>query len=158
MAQIDTKKAILYLSVTFCFTVSIYIAFSSSFSEILKSFFSSDRKVLSKITGNLTGGIDTFDIIKVRESNIITVEIYRQTEASDVKLLHKIQLPFENDGYFLFHNSSTNLALTDIDGDKLPEIIAPTFDKTLSAHLNVVKYNPDGDNFYIMEAPTYQND
>ncbi len=158
MAQIDTKKAILYLSVTFFFTVSVYVAFSSKFSEVLKNSFGGDRKVLSKITGNITGNDDTYDVVKVKEGHNITVEIYKHLPPSDVRLLNKIELPHENDGYFLFHNSSTNLALTDIDGDRLPEIIAPTFDKTLSAHLNILKYSPENQVFFHLSSPTYQND
>lgn len=158
MSQINTQTIIKYLSISFFCSLSIFFAFNSNMSQYMTALLGQDRQVLSKITGNLTGTDETFDVIKVKENNNIKVEIYRKTNDENVKLINKINLPHENDGYFLFHNSSVNLALNDIDGDRLPEILAPTFDKTMSAHLNVVKYSPDNQVFFLLMEPIFQND
>ncbi|MEZ4870891.1 MAG: hypothetical protein R2827_01335 [Bdellovibrionales bacterium] len=42
----------------------------------------------------------------------------------------------------MFRGQSTNLAVDDVNGDNIPEIIAPSFDKHLVAHMNVFSYNP----------------
>ena len=50
----------------------------------------------------------------------------------------------------MIKGQATNLALKDIDGDNSMEIIVPTYDSNLVAHLNVYKYDPFSRRFIQM--------
>ena len=56
-------------------------------------------------------------------------------------LLGSIKLPDQRDGYFYFQGKATNLALDDLDGDEVLEIIVPSFGEIFRARLNIFKYD-----------------
>ncbi len=158
-SQFDTKSAIRTLSMCLGFAVSIYIAFNSRVSQWFTGhLLVNQRTVLSTLTTNLFGDDSVYEIVKIKDQDMIYLEVYKKILSLDPKLVSKISLNTQNDGYFLFHNSSTNLALNDVDGDKIPEIIAPTFDKNMAAHLNVIKFDKENHTFYLVLSPIAQND
>lgn len=100
------------------------------------------RSVLSTVDGNLLGDAVRFTVAKIRTRDALFIEIYEKPEEGTMKLVEKVQLADTRDGYFSFNGRATNLALTDIDGDGRPEILAPSFDADLIGRLNVYKYVP----------------
>lgn len=107
------------------------------------------RVVLSTITGDITNDGILSKVVKVRSDNQIYIEIYKLYNSGQ-ELVSKLVIPDVHDGYFHIKGESTNLLLNDVDGDKVPEIIAPSFDKDLVAHLNVFKFDKNSKSFYLM--------
>lgn len=141
------------LLITFFF-ISIFLAFNTTFSDFIQNNFKlNQRWVVSKISSSIFAQDTSFEILKIREKNNIYLEIYKSLPTGASHFLNKISLEQRFDGYFVFNNLSTNLALNDMDNDKVPEILAPTFDQSMTPRLNVVKYNPDSQSFFLMLSP-----
>lgn len=105
------------------------------------------RVVISTVHGDVTGeGID-FTIAKVRTRDSLLIEVYRPQEDGSQKLLARITLPEKKDGFFNFNGQATNLAIDDINGDGLKEIIVPTFDQNMVGRLHIYRYDPHSGSF-----------
>lgn len=101
------------------------------------------RKVLSIVEGDIFGTGTLVQVLKVQTEKGLYLEVYGDSVNNVGRpLLEKIQLPDVRDGYFHFRGQAANLALDDIDEDRRLEIIAPSFDDNLIAHLNIYRYNP----------------
>ena len=102
------------------------------------------RVVLSTASGQLIKNHPVMKVIKIRTHEGLFLEVYGQDtiESSIRQLIDRIQLPDKRDGFFYFKGASANLFLHDIDGDDQLEILAPSFDENLIAHLNVYSLNP----------------
>ncbi len=99
-----------------------------------------DRSVLSVAMAQFETGIP-YRIVKVRTSEGIQLELYRSPQDSRVNLIDRVDLLFHKDAHFNFSGGTTNLAVDDINGDGQPEIIVPTLDKQLVAHLAVFQFD-----------------
>ncbi len=99
------------------------------------------RKVLAVASGDLLNLGKTFKVIKVRSHEGLFIEIYEEFRNNTRPLLSRIKLPNNRDGYFHFQGEATNLALDDLDGDRVLEVMVPSFDNSLRAHLSIFKYN-----------------
>lgn len=122
--------------------------------QFLKSYTNiSYRKVLSTVTGVFQQ--KPFKIVKIKNNEGLFIEVYQVLSDQDWPLISKFQLPDNRDGYIMFQDQATNLALQDIDGDLVPEIIAPSYDKNLTARLNVYKYNEKHQDFQLVSGPEF---
>jgi hypothetical protein len=100
------------------------------------------RTILSVASGDIFNNGTMAQVLKIRTEKGLFLEIYGpDLENGDRLLLAQVQLPDSRDGYFHFRGQAANLALQDVDGDGAVEIMAPTFDENLMAHLNVYRYN-----------------
>jgi hypothetical protein len=109
--------------------------------SLADKLLSSDRKILSVVSGDLLKTGHIFRVIKVLSSSGVTVEVYSPTEDGGQSLWDKVDLPDRKDGYFHLFGQATNLALRDLDSDGKPEILAPTYDAQTKPHLNAIKLN-----------------
>lgn len=90
-------------------------------------------------------------VLKVQTADSLALEIFLADKtAARASFLKRIVLPEKRDGYFNFRGNSANLVMSDIDGDQIIDIIAPTFDDNLMPRLNVFKYIPDTKDFVRM--------
>lgn len=129
--------------------LSMAIAFHSGLRyEIRSALNLNQRVVLSTITGSITGDGVMSKVVKVRADDQIYIEVYQLYDHGQ-ELLSKMAIPDVHDGYFHIKGESTNLMLNDVDGDQIPEIIAPSFDKDLVAHLNIYKFDKNSGSFYL---------
>lgn len=120
-----------------------------------KALIQSDsRHVLAKISGKATTDSPRFTILKISDPDGLSLEIYTlEEETGKMILTSKLRLEEKRDAFFSFQGNATNLAFTDIDGDGVLEIVAPTYDEQMVARLNVFKYNPDSKSFDRMVSP-----
>jgi hypothetical protein len=105
------------------------------------------RKVVSTAQARLAGDTRLFTVAKVKVGNVLSLEVFENYGEGQQKLVEKIQLADARDGYFDFNGRSSNLALSDINGDGRPEILAPTFDSNLVGHLNIYGFDPEANAF-----------
>ena len=100
-----------------------------------------DREILSTVTGDIMGDGSVLKVIKVRSKVGLFLEVYKPNQNGASTKMAQIELKDSKDGYFNFNGRTANLALKDINGDSIAEIIAPSFDEDFVAHLNVYSYN-----------------
>ena len=129
---------------TFACIASFVIAFSTPLRNSFRSKFIKQKKVreiLATASGDLLSNGSSIKVIKIKTNKGLILEVYGQNKNFAQPLIDSLFLPHMTDGYFHFRGQATNLALDDVDGDNRLELIAPSFDKNLVAHLNVYKYN-----------------
>ena len=133
--------------------VAILCVIHPELNKWTRSFFTPApyRKVLATASGDLLNVNTDFKVIKVRSHNGLFIEVYKGFRDNTRPRLSRIKLPDKRDGYFYFQGQATNLAIEDLDGDKKLEIIAPSFDENLRAHLNIFKYNETTHNYEIVK-------
>lgn len=130
------------------FFISIYLigllcVFHPSLRNYIRGALNKEfRQILASASGPLLSEGGVAKVIKIRTSEGIFLEIYGRTPEGTRPLLARIQLPDRRDGYFSFGKVTSNLFIHDIDSDNIPEIVAPTFDESLMAHLNIYSFNP----------------
>lgn len=131
------------------FLVSIAAVFHPDLkSKIQRSFHPDSRYVLSTVTGDALGNGANVSVVKVKTPNGIAVEVYKGEDSLD--LIQRIPLNTSRDAYFNLNGEAVNLALDDVDGDGHLEILVPTFDDDLIAHLSVYKFDRDSGKFKKM--------
>jgi len=133
----------------FVFLTVLISAFHPDLRSTLRQQFNSEyRHVLSTASGLILHDHNPLKVVKIKTEKGLFLEFYEENNSSRTNsLIHKVQLPDHRDGYFVFRGQATNLALDDIDGDRQMEVIAPSFDQNMVAHLNVYKYNPQKESF-----------
>ncbi len=126
--------------------------------EIIRSLvISQSRVVLAKAEADLTGHGANIAVVKVQTADSIALEIYEKTAEQDkLKFMKRIVLPEKKDAYFTFRGNATNLVLTDVDGDGILEIVAPTYDENLIPRLNVFKFDPASNDFTKLGPESYR--
>jgi hypothetical protein len=108
---------------------------------------SEQRQVISTAQANLAGDSRVFTVAKVKAAGVLSLEIFENYGNGQQKLVEKIQLADSRDGYFDFNGHASNLALSDINNDGRPEILAPTFDNNLVGHLNIYGFDSESNAF-----------
>ena len=111
------------------------------------------RQVLSTVSGPLLINSGSAKVIKIKTQEGLFLEIYGLGAEGGRPLLDRIQLPDRRDGYLNFGTNTANLFLQDMDGDDVPEIIAPSFDENLVAHLNIYRFNPNSLKLEVQSPP-----
>jgi len=130
------------------------IAITPRLRQGVRDFFVPDqRRLLAKISGDLTGQGLHVTVLKIQLKDRIVVEIYEEENSETTDLMARLMLPEKRDAYFELKGNATNLGLADVDGDGTLEVMAPTFDEQMMARLNIFKFNPQTRGFDRMNAP-----
>lgn len=124
----------------FCALALASLAISDSRRTKLNSLIMNHKTEVLSVINTTIKSNETLHIVKIRKKGVIYLEVYQDIEKST--LLDSVSLGDKYDSHFKLSNKMINLALVDIDGDKTLEILAPTIDFKLNAHLNVFKLNP----------------
>lgn len=148
------------ISTNFIYKISFSIAFvmfslaligvvSPKANQFIKDQFNLvPRTVLSTARGKLLNGTP-IEVVKVKTSSGLFIEIYNLSKENVHPLIDRLKLPDIKDGFILMDGNAVNLAIQNIDEDNETEIIAPSFDKDLVAHLNVLEFNPKTNKFEL---------
>ncbi len=131
-------------------TVAIVPAFRNGIKDL---FLSDERVILAKLIGDISPEGPRVTVLKIKDRELLSVEIYTAIEGEGNVLLSRIPLFESRDGYFILGGNATNLALTDIDKDGLMEIVAPTYNDQMVPRLNIFKYNRASKGFDRVNAP-----
>lgn len=140
-----TKISIpIILAITFAIAAVVAVAVPQYRLTIKDFLMNPERKVLAKASADFNGQGLRLSVMKIQQKNQILIEIYPFADLKEENgLFDRIVLPDSVDGYFMFQNNSTNLALADIDGDSILEILVPTYDWQQNPRLNVFKLRED---------------
>ena len=129
------------------------IAVVPTFREKLRAILiPSSRHVLATVRGDLRNDGTIISVSTVKKNDSLSLEFYEVNNDS-MRLMQREELQDRNEGYFTFMGEATNLAISNIDEDPLIEVLVPTFDENLVAHLTVYKYNSANRYFEKIEMP-----
>ncbi|MGE0763939.1 MAG: hypothetical protein AB7N80_11725 [Bdellovibrionales bacterium] len=123
----------------------------------VQAYFMPEKKeLLATVSGDLLGDGQELKILKFATARGLVVEVHAaQPDAlKPFTLVDKIFIPDRHDGFFSLNSQATRLALVDVDGDGKPEIIAPSFDDKLVAHLNTLRLDPDTRRLELVKPAT----
>ncbi|OQW46570.1 MAG: hypothetical protein A4S09_05145 [Proteobacteria bacterium SG_bin7] len=124
----------------------LFAALDKNASNDIRELFRSDgREVLATVSGAFLGKDSAVTAVKVKTPDGIRLEIY-DNKGGDYKLLKKIEIG-SRDAFFNFAGRVSNLAADDVDGDNIQEILIPMYDENLVAHLAILKYDPQSQDF-----------
>lgn len=143
------KKSLLWstpLLVFFAFSAAVFW-YSPLRNSLRKHFDLPERRILSVASGEIFPDGKTGRVLKLLTKEGIVLEVYGTTENNVSPLLDTIRLEDKRDAQFQFRGRATNLALKDMDGDHVFEIIAPSYDDSLVPHLNIFRYNSSTGHF-----------
>lgn len=120
---------------------------------------SKQRTVLASIETTTLRGPHPFKILKIKEGSDLWLEVYFLMQNQDGHIeneLHKkLTLKGAFDGHILIQERASNLAIANIDADQDLEILAPTYDRSMTPILNIYKYDPILEEFKLLD-PTSQ--
>lgn len=128
--------------------ISWFILFSPIRFKIRSYLLPNKNKLLSVIYGDIMGNGTFIKVLKFKTRNGIRVEFLEQNANGLKRLITKKDIHHPYNGFFEYRGNSVQLAMGDVDGDGVMEIMAPSFDRHLMAHLNVYYYDPEQDDFY----------
>ncbi len=116
----------------------------------------SHRKILSTLIFSDTQG-EVYQILKIKNELGINIEIFHMAPNKLPNLTSKFENIGSKDGYFVLGGTGTNLAMFDIDHDLKLEILVPSFDKNLSAKLDIIKFDEASKKFIIFGENQYSS-
>ncbi len=122
---------------------SAYVVFSTKPLKEVRSWFQMrGQKALSVVYGDLMHDGSRIKVVKLKTREGIFLEFYSLSYTGISSLISREKISGAvQDGFFDHRGKSVQLAVVDIDGDGTMELLAPTFDKHLVAHLNPYHYN-----------------
>ncbi len=144
------NKYLSYILSIFAVTMALVVVVPDWRAAVHTVFLPEKIIVLSTLKSDFFQDGRVLRFSKIKSGNQLFVEIYEDVVTGYQKQFAKIRLPDSNDGYFHFRGQATNLALEDITGDGLPEVLAPSFDINHIAHLNVYTYNATTKTFEML--------
>jgi len=106
--------------------------------------FPEKKELLATVNGDLLGDGAEYKVLKFATGRGLIVEVHSpsQDPGEPFVFVDRIFIPDRHDGYFSLNTQPTRLAIVDIDGDGRGEILAPSFDEKLVAHLNTLRLDP----------------
>lgn len=137
--------------------VSVIASVPSWRDSVRSRFHGPYREIIAKARGDLTGEGLVVSVVKVKTQEGIQVEIYERGHDNDSEtLLARLKFDERRDGHFNVRGQATNLALMDLDGDGILEVIVPVYDENLIPRLHVFRFDPIGKVFIRMGPESVQ--
>ncbi|MGH1467443.1 MAG: hypothetical protein ACRBBP_00990 [Bdellovibrionales bacterium] len=106
---------------------------------------STDREVIATLETSLSMPNKKFKVLKIRSKSDLWIEVYDLSLSED--RVAQFQLLGKVDGQMFVNKKSSSLFASDLDGDQILEIIAPSFDSKLHPKVHAFRYNPITDSF-----------
>ncbi len=130
--------------------VSWVILFSPMKQRIQSYLFSNKEELMAVAEGDLDGLGNKVKVLKYKSKLGIRIEFLRgNSRNTAIEFLNQENINHPYNGYFMYRGHTVQLGMVDMDGDGVMEVVAPSFDKNLMAHLNVFKYNQVQDKFFM---------
>jgi hypothetical protein len=152
---LKSDRTLLPLLLGLVVLTSVAVLFPESREWLRDHLLPDSREILAKAEGDLTGQGDFISVVKVKTKNDLVIEIYSvESQKNETTQRARLILPERKDGFFEFRGQPTNLALVDLNGDGILEIVAPTFDDNLIPRLRIYRYDPSAQVF-ILTGPEF---
>lgn len=121
----------------------------------------SKTMTLQRLEGTLLEHDLKIRVTKTIRKNVVYLNFKSMQPDGSYKIINSLKLKGSREAYFLVGQKNVNqalisLMLLDVTGDGFLDILAPTFNKFLTAHLNVARYNPINKKFELAELKNSQ--
>ena len=136
------KKTTIVFSVFVLFQiVSVYLLFSDLRKVIRSKWKSQKEELLSVVQGDISGNGHFIKVLKFKTKEGIRVEFLKETDSGVRETITSAVIKDPYNGFFEYRGRAIQLGMSDVDGDGIMEVLAPSFDENLIAHLNVYYYD-----------------
>lgn len=143
------KKWLLTLLVlAFLQVISWNLLFSYKREQIHSFWNPSQDRLLSTVVGDISGEGHYFKVLKFKTRQGVRLDFLKRHPRGMKELVMEVNLHGPYNGFFEYRGHSVQLAMGDVNGDGLMEVMAPTFDEKLQARLNVYYYHENHGNFH----------
>ena len=113
------------------------------------------RQTLSRVEGPLTGIEMDIRVLKIKQDNEIYLEFLSKKANNSYWFINSVKLKGSREAYFDYHGDPGSLLLVDANRDGRLDVVAPTFDRFLWPHRNLVVYNRETEKFELKESNSY---
>lgn len=151
LSKIDIFGGLLGLAVM---AAALTLGYSKTLRDRVTSkiYKKNERTLLATVTGRFSGN-QIYTIAKYSTYTGILIEVYQTSPEGGVKnLVDRVFLGDRKNAYFQINGESVQLALVDLTKDGSKELIAPTFDERLRAHLNAYQFDESLSRLVPLEA------
>ena len=104
-------------------------------------------EILSVVEGDLLNDGSRVKVVKFKTMEGIVLEFYSDNRDGSRHQISRVVLPNAKDGFFNHRGEAVQLVVTDLNGDGTMELLSPTFDAQLVAHLNPFRYSSKHNGF-----------
>jgi len=140
MKRLQHRSLLLSIALFFASIGMSILLFQPAVREMTTEWvYSTDRKILSIVKTEISE--EPIHFLKVRVANVIYLEVYRPGMDRAQELLARAELTDSKDAFYKLPSGESNLFLQDVDGDGNPEVVAPSYDKNMIAHLNIYQFD-----------------
>lgn len=138
------KKHILFSLATLgIFSINFILVFNVDLKNQIYNLVNSPFREVTSVLVSKVKKDQPIKIVKIKTHEGLFLEVYSDKAVSIQPLLSRVKLKDPYDGYFQFATQSSNLALSDINGDEILDIVAVSFDKNQKGHLNIYNFDYD---------------
>ena len=142
------KKWIFSIAVLFSFQMALWIVNASYLELMVRNWWMPNKDELIAVSkGDIDGDGTLIKVLKFKTKTGIRVEFLKETNDGTREYLRSYTIRHPYNGFFEYRGNSIQLAMSDVDGDGVMEVLAPTFDRQLMAHLNVYYYDSHRNDF-----------
>ena len=152
--MMNKKKWLYILFSLFLIQMITWALLSSHLKERIQSQWWKPHqdRLLASTANDIDGKGNYVKALKFKTHKGVRLEFIQMNSQGVKQVMNKSKIPHLYDGFFEYRGESVQLAIGDIDGDGVMEIIAPTFDKNLNPYLNVYYYHKNLNSFYQFKS------
>jgi hypothetical protein len=122
---------------------SIALALNPTSRNYLKDLFSGNsREVIRTIEYSPGEEFGSFQIVKIKTEEGLTLEFYKKSPDGVIELFQKELFNNCTEARVNLGGTITSLAFDDVDGDGVGELLIPYYDPNMVARVSVFKFNP----------------
>lgn len=132
--------SLIFFSISFCFLLI------PSWRAQVQNLNRGQGQILSVAAADLYPNSPFKKVVKISTAEGIALRIFTNEDGIEV-LMTQIDLGDPFDAFYEINTRPTNLALNDINGDGVPEIIAPTYSFQWLPKLNIFRFNKENQSF-----------
>ncbi len=150
-AEKPARTMLILTLVGLALAVAVITSIPTVQNQIRQLLTSSDRVILARVNAYLGADQKEFLILKIKDNSGLLIEIY-EVRKEDSKQIFKqnFLLSQDSEAYITLDKNTTNLALSDVDKDGQPDILAPSVDRNGNLRLNTFRYNHDLEQFEVL--------
>ena len=105
------------------------------------------KKILSIAYGDLLHNGSLVKVVKSKTAQGVALDFYSAPDEGSRHLIAHVLIPNATDGFYNHRGEAVQLAVVDLDGDGRMELLAPIFNKQMTAYLNPYHFSRRAEGF-----------
>ena len=148
-------SSLVFISLTVNIT---YILHPLKIKKILSKIYKVSRtQTLSRLDGHLISQEIEVRVLKIKTGNKIQLEFLSKEEDETFSVINTLELQGSREAYYSYGRrgktlTPSSLGFSDVDGDGVLDILAPSFNNFFHPYLNVASYNKKTKKFELKKT------